>query len=101
MKCSLPLCLEEVTYVIFLIRKLNQKQLFENKSLFLAFVDLEKTFDHMQGSVIWQLLRKPGEDEWLMTVVQTIYKDAARKVRAGNEFSLKVGVHQGPSRHRR
>ena len=44
-------------------------------------------------------MRKLGLDEWIITLVQTMYKSTKSKVRVNNlftdEFEVKVGVHQG------
>ena len=44
-------------------------------------------------------MRKLGVDEWLVKIVQSMYTDARSRVRVNDslreEFSVKVGVHQG------
>ena len=44
-------------------------------------------------------MRKLGIDEWLVRLVQSMYKDARSRVRVGDGYSEKfgvgVGVHQG------
>ena len=44
-------------------------------------------------------MRKLGIDEWLVHLVQSMYKDVRSRVRAGDgyskEFGVGVGVHQG------
>ena len=44
-------------------------------------------------------MRKLGIDEWLVRLVQSMYKDVRSRVRAGDgfseEFGVGVGVHQG------
>ena len=39
----------------------------------MAFVDLEKAFDHVPWKVIWWTLRKLGVEEWLVRLVQRMY----------------------------
>ena len=52
-----------------------------------------------QGFVIWWAMRKLGTDEWLVCLVQSMYKDVRSRVRVGDghseEFGVVVGVHQG------
>ena len=47
---------------------------------------------------IWWAMRKLGIDEWLVRLVQSMYKDVRSRVRVGSEYSeefgVKVGVHQ-------
>jgi hypothetical protein len=87
------------TDAIFIIRQLQEKYLAARKSLYMAFVDLEKAFDRVPRRVIWWSLRKLGCEEWLVTLVQGMYENARSRVRVGDgysdEFSVKVGVHQG------
>ena len=70
-----------------------------NKPLYMAFVDLEKAFDSVPRDVIWWAMRKLCIDEWLVRLVQSMYKDVKSRVRVGDgyseEFGVGVGVHQG------
>ena len=65
----------------------------------MAFVDLQKAFDRVPRYVLWWAMRKLGVDEWLVRLVQSMYKDVRSRVRVGSgyseEFGVKVGVHQG------
>ena len=86
------------TDAIFIVRQL-QEHLAANKPLYMAFVDLEKAFDLVPRDVIWWAMRKLGIDEWLVRLVQSMYKDVRSRVRVGDgyseEFGIGVGVHQG------
>ena len=85
--------------MIFIVRQLQEKLLAANKPLYMAFVDLEKAFDRVLRDVIWWAMRKLGIDEWLVPLVQSMYKDVRSRVRVGDgyseEFGVGVGVHQG------
>ena len=87
------------TDAIFVVRQLQEKYLAVNKRLFMAFVDLEKAFDHVPRKVIWWALRKLGVEEWIVRLVQGMYANARSWVRVGEGFSkeseVKVRVHQG------
>ena len=87
------------TVAIFIVRELQEKHLAANKPLYMAFVDLEKAFDRVPRDVIWWAMRKLGIDEWLVRLVQSMYKDVRSRVRVGDgyseEFGVGVGVHQG------
>ena len=87
------------TDAIFIVRQLQEKHLAANKPLYMAFVDLEKAFDRVPWDVIWWATRKLGIDEWLMHLVQSMYKDVRSRVRVGNgyseEFGVGVGLHKG------
>ena len=87
------------TDAIFIVRQLQEKHFAANKPLYMAFVDLEKAFDRVPRDVIWWAMRKLGIDEWLVRLVQSMYKDVRSRVRVGDgyseEFGVGVGVHQG------
>ena len=87
------------TDAIFIERQLQEKHLAANKPLYMAFVDLEKAFDRAPRDVIWWAMRKLEIDEWLVRLVQSMYKDVRSRVRVGDgyseEFGVGVGVHQG------
>ena len=87
------------TDAIFIVRQLQEQHLAANKPLYMAFVDLEKAFDRVPRDVIWWAMRKLGIDEWLVRLVQSMYKDVRSRVREGDGYSeesgVGVGVHQG------
>ena len=86
------------TDAIFILRQLQEKHLVAGKPLYLAFIDLEKTFDRVPREVIWWNMRKMKIDEWLVRIVQSMYKEVRSRVRVGDEYSnsfdVRVGVHQ-------
>ena len=87
------------TDAIFIVCQLQEKHLAANKPLYMAFIDQEKAFDRVPRDVIWWAMRKLGIDEWLVLLVQSMYKDVRSRVRVGDGYSEKfgvgVGVHQG------
>ena len=38
-----------------------------NKTIYMAFVDLEKAFDRFPRNVIWWAMQKRGIEEWLVS----------------------------------
>jgi exonuclease III len=87
------------TDAIFIARQMQEKYQAANKTLYFAFIDLEKAFDRVPREVIWWAMRKVGIDEWLVRLVQSMYSDVRSRVRVGDgysdEFPVGVGVHQG------
>ena len=87
------------TDAIFIVRQLQENHLAANKPLYIAFVDLEKAFDRVPRDFIWWAMRKLGIDEWLVHLVQSMYKDVRSRRRVGHgyseEFDFGVCVHQG------
>ena len=63
-----------------------------NKLLCMAFVDLKKAFDCVPRDVIWWAMCKLGIDEWLVRLVQSIYKDVRSRIRVGDRYSKEFGV---------
>ena len=72
---------------LVIVRQLQEKHLAANKSLYVAFIDLEKAFDHVPRDVIWWAMCKLGIDEWLVGLVQSMYKDVRSSVRVGTARS--------------
>ena len=70
-----------MTDAIFIVRQLQEKYLAKSKDLWMAFVDLEKAFDSVPWEVVWRVLRYLGVDEWIVSVIKTMYEDAPTKVR--------------------
>ena len=79
------------TDAIFIVRQLQEKHLAANKPLYMAFVDLEKAFDRVPRDIIWWAMRKLGIDEWLVRLVQSMYKDVRSRVRVGDGYSEEFG----------
>ena len=81
------------------IGKCKRKYLVKKKELCMAFVDLEKAFDHVPREVVWWALRKVGVNEWLVNVIKAmcVGNTAAMlmKGQVSAEFEVKVGVHHG------
>jgi len=65
----------------------------------MALVDLKKAFDWVPREVVWWALWSLGVNEWLVSVVKSMYEDATIIMRVNGydnkEFGVRVGVHQG------
>ena len=64
------------TDAIFVVRQLQEKYLAASKRLYMASIDLEKTFDRVPRKVIWWALRKLGVEEWTVRLVLGMYANA-------------------------
>ena len=84
---------------IFMIRQAQEKMLEKNKTVYMAFLDLEKACDRVPREMVYWSLRKKGGTEHLLKVVEAKYEGAKTKVRTehGNTeaFNIKVVIHQG------
>ena len=75
------------TNAIFIVRQLQEKHLIANKPLYMAFVYLEKkSFDCLHQDFIWLATPTLGTDEWLVHLVQFMYKDVRSRVRVGDGY---------------
>ena len=64
------------TDAICIVRQLQGKHLIANKPLYMAFVYLEKkAFGCVHQDFIWLAMPTLGTDEWLVHLVQSMYKD--------------------------
>jgi hypothetical protein len=87
------------TDAIFIARQLQEKYIAANKTLYFAFIDLEKAFDRVPRNVLWWALRTLGVQEWAVRAIQAMYANARSRVivngQPSEEFGVGVGVHQG------
>ena len=77
------------TDAIFIVRQLQEKYLEKSKTLYFAFVDLEKAFDRVPRKVVSWGLRRMQFCEWLVNVVMCTYKMCRTVVRTSQENSDK------------
>ena len=86
MQCGLMLgC--GTTGAIFIVRQLQEKHLIANKPLYMAFVYLEKkAFDCVHQDFTWLAMPTLGTDEWLVHLVQSMYKDVRSRVKVGDGY---------------
>ena len=48
----------------------------KNKNLYLAFIDIEKTFHRLPCKVLWSAMQVVGVPEWIVAIVQAMYNGA-------------------------
>ena len=58
-----------------------------------AFVDLEEAFDRVPKDVVWGDLRKPGIEEWLVKILNPMYRNTRSCVRVNETFKDDFLVH--------
>ena len=85
--------------MIFTLRRIMDKHWEYNKPLYVAFLDLEKAFDRVPRSKLWQSLDVYEIPEDLKNAVISLYLYNENKVATGNEtelwFTTNSGVRQG------
>ena len=85
------------TDAIFTLRQLQEKHFAANKTLYLAFVDLEKAFNRVARLVLWWALRSLGVEESAVRIIQAMFTNIRSQVNGqySDKFGVEVGVHQG------
>ena len=72
---------------ICIVRQLQEKHLIVNKPLNLAFIYLEKkAFDCVHQDFSWLAMPTLGTEEWLVHLVQSMYKAVRSRVRVGDGY---------------
>ena len=84
---------------IFIMRQVQEKALEWNRKQYLAFFDLEDTFDSAPRELIYWSLRKKKVPEECISMVKAIYEGATTVVKCNGglseSFEMKVGLHRG------
>ena len=84
---------------IFMLRQMMEKFRRGRKKMHLVFVDLEKAYDRVQRSVVWEVLERKGVDGTYVRIIQDMYEGVTTKIKTrmgvSESFEVKVGVHQG------
>lgn len=85
--------------LVFAVRQLMEKYWEKGKDLIIVFLDLEKAYDSVPRSKIWECLHKLGASNSLIRKIQLLYEDCESCVQIGNGrsewFRTKRGVQQG------
>ena len=75
------------TDAIFIVRQLQEKHFIANKPLYMASVYLEKkAFDSVDQDFIWLAIPTLRTEEWLVHLVQSMYKDVRSRLRVGDGY---------------
>lgn len=83
---------------IVTLRILIEKQIRRNKDTFIAFVDLEKAFDNVKWSILFDILKSIGIKYYDRRCIYNLYKNQTLLIRIdGKEeiAKIKKGVRQG------
>jgi len=86
------------TGAIFIVRQMQEKFIAKGKKPYFGFLDLEKAFDRIPREVIGWAICKLRVEEWLVSIVMSMYTGAKTVVRTvygnTNSFEVNVGMHQ-------
>ena len=61
---------------IFLVRQIQEKFLEKNRTLWMAFVDLEKAYDRVPRELVFWALRRKQVPETLIDLIRTLYQNS-------------------------
>ena len=87
------------TDAIFALHSLVQHYLYNNKRLYIAFVDLKKCFDSIYRNGLWFKMHKFNVDGKVLRIIRNMYEHVKSCVRQCNDYSdlieYAVGLRQG------
>ena len=80
------------------MKQMSEKFVDKNKSLYVAYMDLQKTYDRVVREAMWCVLGTYGTNGQLLKAVQSLYERSEACVRVcreeGEWFEVCVGLRQ-------
>merc|ERR1712002_652821 len=84
---------------VFVMKQMSEKFWGKNKSLYVAYMDLEKAYDRIDRDAMWRVLSMYGINGKLLAAVQSMYERSECCIRVcreeGEWFNVRVGLRQG------
>ena len=81
------------------LRIIIEQSLEWQSPLYVSFVDFKKTFDMVDRTVIWRILRDYGIPQKIVNIIQSLYEDTSCRVihnaDLSERFTVNTGVRQG------
>ncbi|EYB90344.1 hypothetical protein Y032_0221g2564 [Ancylostoma ceylanicum] len=74
---------------IFIARQVMEKYREKNKPCHIAFLDLEKAYDRLPRSILWEVMRERGILEYMVNIVRDMY-DGSNGEDSRAELQLKI-----------
>ena len=81
------------TDMIFVLRQIQEKCREQNMGLFVAFIDLTKTFDTVSRDGLWKILSRLGCPPKFLTIIRQLHEGQRGQVK--HSFPISNGVKQG------
>ena len=85
--------------MIFIVKKLQEKSIAQNKSLYLVFIDLTKAFDTVNREALWTVLERIGYPPKLVSMIRLFHDGMTGQVLSNGNvtdaFVISNGVKQG------
>ena len=84
---------------MYVLQEIVEEYLKQGKSIYLAFLDIEKAFDRIIRDMLWSQLENLGMDEYLINIIKCYYHKNEVKLNLGGIetewIKNNVGVRQG------
>ncbi|KAL1446260.1 hypothetical protein WDU94_015584, partial [Cyamophila willieti] len=81
------------------VRIIVEKYRDAKKDLHMVFIDMEKAFDRVPRTLIYESLRSHDVPEEYVRLIMDMYHNTTKQIRCtsgiSSKFNIKVGVHQG------
>jgi len=84
---------------IFTLSRLYENYIDASRNVFICYVDFRKAFDSIWRKGLLRVIRRMGDPEKIIRILESLYRDTFSAVRFGADlsewFKTIVGVHQG------
>jgi hypothetical protein len=81
--------------MIFAVKQIQEKCLWQNMSLYSIFIDLTKAFDTVNREALWVILRKLGCPEKFTSLIRLFHDDMTGEVLSDGELSENFKISYG------
>ncbi|KAF3910575.1 Protease [Orbilia brochopaga] len=80
---------------LFITRILCERYTAEDRTLYVAFVDLQKAFDNVVRTELWRKLRDLGAGGFIYRSLKSLYDNTTASVRSHRSYSEEIPVSAG------
>ena len=77
---------------VFSLKQLSEKYVAKGKSVYVAYMDLEKAYDRVDRDAMWKVLRMYGINGNLLSAIQSLYEESEAMVRVCRKCERFEGV---------
>ena len=97
MMCNSVLCKVDLQFIVYIIRRIQERYYAKQMKLYMCLVDVEEAFDRVPSKLV--AMRKKLIPDALIRVVMNLHKGVNIKEKVGTHLyealQVNVGVHQG------
>lgn len=80
---------------LFVLQQVMEKKIAVDQEVHLAFIDLEKAYDSIPRSKIWEVLNILEVDRPLLKIIKELYKENESYVKIGHRLSNPINTTKG------